>query len=85
MAPGTDETCTALYTTTAADVSAGKVTNTATATGTTPSGTQVTDTKALTIPLAAIALLKTASIESFTAAGTPITYTYKLTNTGTAP
>jgi uncharacterized repeat protein (TIGR01451 family) len=40
--PGQDETCTASYTLTQADSNAGKVVNTATATGTPPAGPSVT-------------------------------------------
>ncbi|MFE3634959.1 FG-GAP-like repeat-containing protein [Streptomyces sp. NPDC059168] len=42
LAPGVSTVCTAAYTTTAADVKAGKVSNTATTTGATPGGTTVT-------------------------------------------
>ena len=81
-------TCTATYTTTAADVQHGSITNVGTASGT-PSvdgalGPPVTATSTVTIPgpKPAISLVKTASITSFSAAGTKVTYTYKVTNTG---
>ena len=38
LTPGTNEICTAAYTTTVGDVSAGRITNTGTAMGTPPSG-----------------------------------------------
>ena len=44
MAPGTLMTCTATYTVTQGDVNAGWINNTATATGTPPTGDNVTDT-----------------------------------------
>ncbi|WP_195911176.1 choice-of-anchor P family protein [Streptomyces kaniharaensis] len=52
LAPGASVDCTATYTTTAADVAAGRVTDTATATGTTPAGRTVSaDTDPLTVGL----------------------------------
>jgi uncharacterized repeat protein (TIGR01451 family) len=85
LAPGAFMTCTADYTTTQADVDAGGISNTGTTTGTAPDGTTVTDDSSLTIPATsdpAITVVKTASVPSFSAAGTEITYTYVVTNTG---
>ncbi len=82
LAPNESVTCTGSYTTVAADVTAGEVTNSATATGTTPSQSKVTATVSLTVPLAAIDLVKTADVSSYDQPGQPITYTYVATNTG---
>ena len=91
LAPNATMTCTATYTTTAADVQHGSITNVGTASGT-PSangvvGPPVTATSTVTIPgpKPAISLVKTASISSFSAPGTKVTYTYKVTNTGNVP
>ena len=50
LAPWTSETCSATYTTTQGDVDRGSLKNTATATGTPPSGPPVTATSSLCIP-----------------------------------
>jgi uncharacterized repeat protein (TIGR01451 family) len=91
LAPGASETCSATYTTTTTDVMNGSIANTGTASGTYCT-TTVTATSSLTIPYAApvtptssIALVKSASISSYSAAGTPVTYSYLVTNTGTVP
>ena len=79
------ETCTATYTTTQADVDHGSLSNTGTATGTPPKGEPVTDTSSLCIPAdqtPSISVVKTANVTSFSAPGTLITYSYKVTNTG---
>jgi uncharacterized repeat protein (TIGR01451 family) len=83
--PGDQMTCTAHYVTTQTDVNAGEVTNTATVVGTPPSGPNVTDTDQAVVIAGhdpAIQITKTASPDSFGAAGTSITYSYHVTNTG---
>ncbi|MER5645461.1 hypothetical protein [Streptosporangium sp. NPDC002524] len=86
LAPQATTTCTRTYVTTQADVDAGTIVNTATATGTPPTGPPVTSspsTATVTIPSApGIALLKTASPTTVTAAGRTVTYSYLVTNTG---
>jgi uncharacterized repeat protein (TIGR01451 family) len=85
LAPGASTTCTATYTTTQADLDAGGITNTGTATGTAPDGTTVTGNDTLDVPAvqhAAITLTKSADVISFPAAGTPITFTYTVRNAG---
>ncbi|WP_244506700.1 CARDB domain-containing protein [Phyllobacterium sp. YR620] len=88
LAPGaTDSTTfTALYTLTQADIDAGKVENTATASGTMPDG-KVTSSDASTVTTtlsqgAALELVKTASPPSGNAAGATITYFFTVRNTG---
>ncbi|WP_230208418.1 hypothetical protein [Microlunatus sp. Gsoil 973] len=83
--PGDVMTCTAVYTTTQADLNAGSITNTATVTGTPPTGADVTDTDQAVVTANQgpdIQIAKNASPGSFGAAGTPITYSYQVTNTG---
>ncbi len=52
LAPGDDTDCTATYTLTQTDIDNGQVDNTATATGTPPTGPDVTDTDTESVPLA---------------------------------
>ena len=85
LGPWGTETCTATYTTTQSDVDHGSISNTGTATGTAPNGKKVTDTSSVCIPACqkpSIKLKKSASIGSFSAPGTLVTYSYKVTNTG---
>ncbi len=91
VAPGAQVTCTPVaYPLTQADVNAGKVDNTATATGKPPVGGTVTDTDSTTTPVPSapsIRLDKTASaIDDVDGngpdAGDTITYSFAVTNTG---
>jgi uncharacterized repeat protein (TIGR01451 family) len=87
LAPAATETCTATYTTSQTDVDKGSITNTGTATGTPPSGANhnVTASSTVTVPAKqapAIGIVKTASAKSYSAAGTVVTYSYKVENTG---
>jgi uncharacterized repeat protein (TIGR01451 family) len=86
LAPSASITCTAGYTVTQADVDAGILTNSATATGAPPTGELVgTDPSAATVtipPAAAITLSKTAAPEVAANAGDSVDYSFVVTNTG---
>ena len=83
VAPGASTTCTGTYTLTQADLDAGRVDNTATASGKTPLGATAsgTDTDTTALPFACtIGLTKTANKSSVTQVGESITYTFTATN-----
>ncbi len=75
LAAAASETCTATYTTAQADVTAGGIANSATASGTTPlDGVVTSPLSTWTIPASsapAIGVVKSASIASYSAAGRP--------------
>ena len=90
LAKGASETCTGTYTVTQADVDGGSITSSATAAGTTPSGTTVSSSlSSVTLQAnsatTSMTMLATNSptTSSFAAAGDPIDYQYTVTNTGT--
>ena len=88
LAPGASETCTGSYTVTQADVDAGSVTNTASASATTPDPHTVTSNTSSVTVLASnatstLSLVKSTSAHDYTTAGQVLTYSYKVTNTGT--
>ncbi|PKQ21828.1 MAG: hypothetical protein CVT65_16515, partial [Actinobacteria bacterium HGW-Actinobacteria-5] len=85
LAPGASTTCTATYALTQADVDAGRVVNTATASGTPPTGSAVTGTDSVTTPInaaPAVTVDKQAGTPSGNTAGSTIDYTFLVTNTG---
>jgi trimeric autotransporter adhesin len=86
LAPTEVGTATATYTTTQADIDAGQILNTATATGKDPDGDPVYDTDDETIDgperLPAITLVKSADPITYVSAGDVITYTFTVTNSG---
>lgn len=86
MIPGAQITCTATYTTTAADYNSDSLDNTATATGTPPSGTPpVSPPSTVEIPVVStpgLTVAKTADRTQITAAGETINYSFLVTNTG---
>ncbi|HKO76770.1 MAG TPA: hypothetical protein VJU52_06110, partial [Flavobacterium sp.] len=93
LAPNAIGTATATYTIQQSDIDLGKVTNSATVTGTTPAGGTVTDTSGTTItnntptettlnPSSSIALVKVGAVGGAVAVGDVITYSFTVTNTG---
>ena len=86
LAPAASVTCTATYTVTQADVDAGSVSNTATASGKTPASQAITSAPSSTTITAirspAITVVKSASPTSFSAAGQTIHYSFDVTNSG---
>ena len=88
LAPGASETCTGTYTVTQANVDAGSVTNTATASGTNPAATAITsNVSTVTVEASqatsTLSLTKSTTSTGYGSAGQTIPYSYLVTNTGT--
>ena len=88
LTKGSSETCTGTYTVTQADVDGGSLTSSATAAGTTPSGTTVSSSLSAVTLLAnsattSMTMTKSSTESSFAEAGDLIHYQYTVTNTGT--
>ena len=86
--PGDSQTFTATYTVTQEDIDAGTdITNTATSSATAVRGTYTAVTDSETVTLAAgtpsATLVKTPDVTTDLALGDTVTYTYRVTNTGT--
>ena len=82
LAAGAHETCTGSYVTTSANVTAGFVTNTATASGNDSNGNPVTSgPSSVTVPLSGLTIVKSTT-SVFTASGETLHYSYLVTNTG---
>ena len=85
LGPGGVLECTATYAVTQADLDAGAVSNTATATGTPPTGPPLTPTDTVTVPgtqSPGLTLEKVADKTTVSRVAETITYTFTATNTG---
>lgn len=86
LAPGAQVVCSESYTLTQHDIDDNVITNSARATGTSPSGGTVVSTLSMARDpvnqVASLSVAKTSSVVSVAAAGDPITYSFTVTNTG---
>ncbi|MGW2706341.1 choice-of-anchor P family protein [Streptomyces sp. NPDC001340] len=86
LAPGESVECTASYTTTDADVAAGKVVNEATVSGTTPSGAELTaSSNGVTVPFSGLGIHGSVKESRFTGRGQKLHFTFVITNSGDEP
>ena len=86
LAAGAEIACTGVHTVTQADVDAGTITNTATASAIDASSTPITDTARAAVvgpaPSPALSIVKSTTADRYYAAGNVIPYTFLVTNTG---
>lgn len=85
LAPDAQLICQATYVITQADVDAATLSNTATASATTPLGTVPAPPSSVQLPFdqePGLSLLKTANVQTFDAVGDVIDYRFRVTNTG---
>ncbi len=86
LSPGATMTCTATYVVTQADVNAGSIVNTATASGLDPANNPVADSASATVTanqVTALSFTKTAAPATGVKPGQVVTYTMTTRNTGT--
>ena len=86
LAPGQTVTCSGKYTTTQADIDAGRITHAATVTGTTPDGTQLNDTDTATTRAAgtgSVDIVKSVTTPTPVKVGQQVDYRFRVTNMGT--
>src|SRR5439155_783003 len=81
LAPGASITCTSLHTITQADIDAGSIVNTASASNGSVTSNSVTVTVTAT-PAPALTLVKSANPTTYSTVDQVITYTYIITNSG---
>ncbi len=87
LAPGTSKDCTGTHTVTQADLDAGAIVNSASTTGTPPSGPPITPvgSNIVTVPVtqsATLTITKASTTANFTAAGQQVPYTFVVRNSG---
>ncbi|QND54986.1 DUF11 domain-containing protein (plasmid) [Phyllobacterium sp. 628] len=85
LAPGANTTCTGTYALTQADINAGQVANSATSTGTSPTGPVTSTPSTTTTPITqskSITIDKVAGTPTGNTAGSTIPYTFTVKNTG---
>ena len=84
LLPGDSTQCSATYTVTQADIDAGQINNTATASGTPPNGPDVTDTDSRTtsVPVSPAVTVDKGAPAGVVAVDQTITYPFLITNTG---